>query len=37
MSKRAEYSFNSIVEPKIGLLDLLKDEYGDEIKFTEIR
>lgn len=34
MSKRAEYSFHSIVDPKIGLLALLKDEYGDEIKFT---
>ena len=37
MSKRAEYSFNSIVDPKIGLHALLKDEYGDEIKFTEVR
>ena len=37
MSKRAEYSFNSIVDPKLGLHALLKDEYGDEIKFTEIR
>lgn len=37
MSKRAEYSFHSIVDPKIGLLALLKDEYGDEIKFTENR
>lgn len=37
MSKRAEYSFNSIAEPKLGLHALLKDEYGDEIKFAEIR
>lgn len=37
MSKRAEYSFHSIVDPKIGLFALLKDEYGDEIKFTENR
>lgn len=37
MSKRAEYSFHSIVNPKTGLFALLKDEYGDEIKFTENR
>ena len=37
MSKRAEYSFNSIVDPKLGIHALLKDEYGDEIKFTGIR
>ena len=37
MCKRAEYSFHSIVDPKIGLLVLLKDEYGDEIKFTKNR
>ena len=35
MSKRAEYSFNSIADPKTGLLALLEDEYGDRINFDD--
>ena len=33
MSKRAEYSFGAIDDPKYGLLALLEDEYGDRIHF----
>ena len=33
MSKRAEYSFGAINDPKYGLLALLEDEYGDRINF----
>ena len=33
MSKRAEYSFGAIDDPKYGLLALLENEYGDRIHF----
>lgn len=35
MNKRAEYNFFSISDKKNGLLALLNNEYGDQIKFHE--
>ncbi len=35
MNKRAEYQFFSISNPKTGLLSVLDDVYGDQIKFHE--
>ena len=35
MNNRAEYEFFSIADPKNGLLSVLSDVYGDQIKFHE--
>lgn len=35
MSKRSEYQFFSISDPKNGLLAVLTDVYGDQLKFHE--
>ena len=35
MAKRSEFQFFSISDPKTGLLSVLSDVYGDQIKFHE--